>query len=75
MTNVSVDSSIMIFRDEGPAIDHTTEILCPDYLRRREFAERAAAKRSQDIAARRIHQQLAESYAARRRREDSSRYE
>jgi hypothetical protein len=34
-----------------------------DYLRKREAVERAAAKRAVSLAARRIHQQLAQSYA------------
>lgn len=35
-----------------------------DYFRRRERAERAAAKNAATEAARRIHQQLAQGYAA-----------
>lgn len=34
-----------------------------DYLRRRESAERAAAKSASNLAARRAHQELAEHYA------------
>jgi hypothetical protein len=34
-----------------------------DYFRRRERAERAAAKRAASEAARRVHQELAQSYA------------
>ena len=34
-----------------------------DYFRRREFAERAAAKNAVTDAARRAHQELAQSYA------------
>ncbi len=34
-----------------------------DYFRRRERSERAAAKNAPSEAARRIHQELAESYA------------
>jgi hypothetical protein len=34
-----------------------------DYLRARERAERAAAKRAQSIAARHVHQELAQHYA------------
>jgi hypothetical protein len=34
-----------------------------EYLRKREAMERAAAKRAASAAARRIHQQLAQSYA------------
>jgi hypothetical protein len=33
------------------------------YFRRREWQERAAAKSATNLAARRIHQQLAEQYA------------
>jgi hypothetical protein len=36
-----------------------------EYLRTRERAERAAAKRATSTAARRVHQELAQSYAAR----------
>ena len=39
-----------------------------DYLQARERAERAAAKRAQSIAARHIHQELAQHYAALLRR-------
>ena len=35
-----------------------------EYFRRRERQERAAAKNSQNLAARRAHQQMAENYAA-----------
>ena len=35
-----------------------------EYFRRRERQERAAAKSADSLAARRIHQQLAEEYAA-----------
>lgn len=34
-----------------------------DYFRRRELAERAAAKRAATIVARRLHQELAQGYA------------
>jgi hypothetical protein len=34
-----------------------------DYLRRRELAERAAAKYAATQAARRVHQELAQEYA------------
>jgi hypothetical protein len=36
-----------------------------DYLRRRERAERAAAKNAMSDAARRAHQELAQGYARR----------
>lgn len=39
-----------------------------DYFRRRERAERAAAKNAATEAARRIHQELAQGYAALLRR-------
>jgi len=35
-----------------------------DYFRRREAQERAAAKSAANLAARRLHQQMAENYAA-----------
>ena len=34
-----------------------------DYFRRRELAERAAAKKALSGAARRVHQELAQGYA------------
>ena len=40
-----------------------------DYFRRRERAERAAAKNAASEAARRAHQELAQSYAARLRQD------
>ena len=43
-----------------------------DYFRRRERAERAAAKNAATEAARRIHQQLAQGYAALLRKFDRS---
>jgi hypothetical protein len=33
-----------------------------DYIRRRELAERAAAKGAASLAARRVHQELAQEY-------------
>jgi hypothetical protein len=39
-----------------------------DYFRRRELAERAAAKNASSEVARRIHQELAQQYAERARR-------
>ena len=41
---------------------------CSDYFRRRERAERAAAKIAETEAARRAHQELAQHYAAMVRR-------
>lgn len=35
-----------------------------EYFRRREMQERAAAKTAVSLAARRVHQQMAEHYAA-----------
>jgi hypothetical protein len=43
-----------------------------DYLRRREQQERAAAKAALSVAARRVHQHLAESYSALLQGEDPS---
>jgi hypothetical protein len=40
-------------------LDHETQ----DYFRRRELAERAAAKNAVTEAARRVHQELAQEYA------------
>ena len=63
--NVCVDSSIVIFRDGDPDPDDQPEA-CADYLRSRELAERAAARNSPHVAARKVHRQLADGYAARR---------
>jgi hypothetical protein len=41
-----------------------------DYLRRRELAERTAAKNARSDAARRVHQELAQGYAERLRGAD-----
>jgi hypothetical protein len=43
-----------------------------EYLHSRELAERAAAKRATSDAARRVHQELAQSYACRARGEQRS---
>ena len=43
-----------------------------DYLRRREQAERTAAKNAASDAARRVHQELAQGYAERLRRTESA---
>jgi hypothetical protein len=47
------------------AAEHETASLggSVDYLRARERAERAAAKRAQSLAARHVHQELAQYYA------------
>jgi hypothetical protein len=59
MANVSLEGSITVFHEKDSGEDEAT-IDCPEYLQRREEAERAAAKRSATIAARRIHQELAQ---------------
>ena len=64
--NVCVDSSIIIIRDGGPDPDGQAEASA-DYLRSRELAERAAARNSSHPAVRKLHLQLADSYAARLR--------
>ena len=64
--NVCVDSSIIIFRDMDVDPNDPPEA-SGDYLRSRELAERAAAKNSNHPAVRKLHLQLADSYAARRR--------
>ena len=66
MPNVCVDSSFLIFRNpQGPDHDRGAPS-SPEYLRSRESAERAAAKNSCTLAARRIHQELAQMYASMR---------
>ena len=64
--NVSVEGSIIIFRHGDAEPGDNTETSA-EYLRSRELAERAAAKNSAHPAARKLHLQLANSYAARRR--------
>ena len=60
MTNVSVEGSITVFHDEEAIADEIASRGSPEYLLRREKAERAAAKRSPTLAGRRIHQELAQ---------------
>ena len=68
MSNVNVGSSIVIFRDKPEHSESAfVEINCPDYLWRREMAERAAAKNSSSEAGRGIHQELAQMYSSMRR--------
>ena len=71
MSNVEVTNSMIFFRpEEVAAVDDASGIGCPQYLLRRERAERAAAKRSTTVAARRVHQELAQMlYAARKQLE------
>ena len=67
MANVSIEGPITAFHTEGDAIDEVSATACADYLRRREGAERAAAKSSTTDVARRIHQELAQMYSSKRR--------
>ena len=65
MNNESPSDNFIIFRaigkqPEGPGAERNED---PGYYRQRELAERGAAKRSQSITARRVHQQLAQLYA------------
>ena len=68
MTNVCVESLITIFHDQDGVKDDILSISCPEYLQRRERAERAAAKRSSTLAGRRAHQELAQLFGETRRR-------
>ena len=57
---------IMAFLDIGPEEPGDGGAPLPhgkEYYRKREQAERAAAKKSPSVLARRIHQELAEAYA------------
>ena len=64
-------AGVVVFRNSANGINghcaHDDEPVagsCPvDYLRARERAERAAAKRAQSLAARHLHQELAQHYA------------
>ena len=46
-----------------PGWDSMLDQISQAYFRRREQAERAAAKKAESEAARRVHQELAQSYA------------
>jgi hypothetical protein len=67
MPNVSILSPITVFRDEPGTRDFRCAEMTSDYLRRREQAERAAAKASDSLAARRAHQELAQLIFEKRR--------
>jgi len=67
MTNVCVSSPIIPFHDEHIVSDEASPHRCPEELRRREKAERAAAKNSATLAGRRAHQELAQLICAARR--------
>ena len=56
-------NSVVIFRCSAGAEPANAPVLDEDYLRRREIAERAAAKHASSPNARRIHQDLAQAYA------------
>jgi hypothetical protein len=74
MTNVCVSSPIIAFHDENTVSDEASSTRCPDELRQREKAERAAAKNSATLAGRRAHQELAQLlYSARKRIEAARR--
>ncbi|MES2136855.1 MAG: hypothetical protein V4502_07330 [Pseudomonadota bacterium] len=67
MPNLSVEGPVLIvLSNPNLAIEDPSELPL-SMLIAREAAERAAAKKSGSIAARRIHQELAQLYAARRR--------
>ena len=68
MTNICLNGPVVIFRSEvTDAPDAPPPKTCVDYFRSREAAEREAAKTSPTVAARNVHQQLADLYAAERR--------
>jgi hypothetical protein len=66
MPNVWVEDSFITFEDHATVAEEGVRTLEPEYLHRREIAERAAAKRTIVPAARAAHQQLAQMYAQRR---------
>jgi hypothetical protein len=68
MANVSVGGTILTFPAANTdGLDGTVEAAPIEYLLARERAERTAAKTTQSIAARRVHQELAQLYARQRR--------
>ena len=63
-------TGLVVFRSStnglnGPSVEEAGPAPEPslEYLRARERAERAAAKRAQSLAARHVHQELAQHYA------------
>ena len=65
MTNICLEGPVVIFRSEIIDVpDGPSSTRCPNYLRDREAAERAAAENSPTAVARDIHQKLADLYAA-----------
>src|SRR5687768_6247141 len=54
---------VVVFRGCGSPESTASPTFDEDYLRRREKAERAAAKKASSPSARRIHQDLAQAYA------------
>jgi hypothetical protein len=60
MAHVSNASPIITFRRERSPENYPRATLDPEHLRAREAAERAAAKASTSLAARRAHQELAQ---------------
>lgn len=66
MSNVSVEGPVVIFRSGARDIADEPAPPSSTILIAREAAERAAAKNSRSVAARRAHQELAQIYAARR---------
>jgi hypothetical protein len=56
-------SSVVVFRNSAGVESTSAGPVDEDYIRQREKAERAAAKRAATASARRIHQDLAQAYA------------
>lgn len=73
MSNVSISGPIIAFHDDRAVQSDVPATSCPEYLRRRETAERAAAKSSATIAGRRAHQELAELIHAARTETEAAR--
>jgi len=71
MTMIETGGRIIDFREPPRPIEESEDReppLCKDYCRVREQTERAAAKSAASLTARRIHQELAQMYAAALRR-------
>ena len=71
MTNISVDGPLVVFRPGRDDARDACDDIPLDVLNARELAERAAAKNSASVEARRVHQELALMYASRRYRSKS----
>ena len=76
MPQVEHSPTFVVFTDqageEQDAVRVPNDSAAIDYFRKREWAERAAAKRAESVVARSVHQTLAQHYAALSQRPDDN---